>query len=111
MLQAEARLAARQQARYEARNIRMRELEKKAKDEEEGGGGAPANSTNHTTSHSGWYFRTGVPTQGCGSGPFLVGSGSPDPIGTYFGNVMLNKQGKNNLKIEVYTFHVNFSIF
>eukprot|EP00088_Acartia_fossae_P049706 TRINITY_DN5496_c1_g1_i13.p1 TRINITY_DN5496_c1_g1~~TRINITY_DN5496_c1_g1_i13.p1 ORF type:complete len:394 (-),score=189.72 TRINITY_DN5496_c1_g1_i13:1870-3051(-) len=33
--EAEARLAARRQARYEARNIRMRELEKKAKEEEE----------------------------------------------------------------------------
>jgi len=33
--QAEARLAARRQARYEARNIRMRELEKKQKEEEE----------------------------------------------------------------------------
>lgn len=33
--EAEARLAARRQARYEARNIRMKELEKKARDEEE----------------------------------------------------------------------------
>jgi len=33
--EAEARLAARRQARYEARNIRMRELEKKAREEEE----------------------------------------------------------------------------
>jgi len=33
--QAEARLAARRQARYEARNIRMRELEKKQKEEED----------------------------------------------------------------------------
>ena len=33
--QAEARLAARRQARYEARNIRMRELEKKQKEEDE----------------------------------------------------------------------------
>ncbi len=49
-LQAEARLAARQQARYEARNIRMRELEKKAKDEEEGG---HVSSTNHSSLHSG----------------------------------------------------------
>ena len=35
LLQAEARLAARRQARYEARNIRMRELEKKQKEEED----------------------------------------------------------------------------
>ena len=34
-MQAEARLAARRQARCEARNIRMRELEKKARDDEE----------------------------------------------------------------------------
>jgi len=34
--EAEARLAARRQARYEARNIRMRELEKKAREDEEG---------------------------------------------------------------------------
>lgn len=34
--EAEARLAARRQARYEARNIRMKELEKKAKQEEDG---------------------------------------------------------------------------
>jgi len=33
--QAEARLAARRQARYEARNIRMKELERKQKEEEE----------------------------------------------------------------------------
>ncbi len=33
--QAEARLAARRQARYEARNIRMKELEKKQKEDEE----------------------------------------------------------------------------
>merc|ERR1719251_570609 len=33
--QAEARLAARRQARYEARNIRMRELERKQKEEED----------------------------------------------------------------------------
>lgn len=41
--QAERALAARRQARYEARNIRMRELEKKAKEEaaEGGGGGTP----------------------------------------------------------------------
>jgi len=43
--QAEARLAARRQARYEARNIRMRELERKQKEEEENGGG---NQGNHT---------------------------------------------------------------
>jgi len=42
--EAEARLAARRQARYEARNIRMKELEKKAKEEEDG-----KNSTNNTT--------------------------------------------------------------
>ena len=35
LFQAEARLAARRQARYEARNIRMKELEKKQKEEEE----------------------------------------------------------------------------
>ena len=46
ILQAEARLAARRQARYEARNIRMRELEKKQKEEEETNG-----SLNHG-SHS-----------------------------------------------------------
>jgi septal ring factor EnvC (AmiA/AmiB activator) len=34
-LQAEARLAARRQARYEARNIRLKEIEKKQKEEEE----------------------------------------------------------------------------
>jgi len=33
--EAEARLAARRQARYEARNIRMKELEKKAKEDED----------------------------------------------------------------------------
>jgi hypothetical protein len=53
--QAEARLAARQQARYEARNIRMRELEKKARDEEEGGS-SPLNSINHSGTHSGRFF-------------------------------------------------------
>jgi len=41
--QAEARLAARRQARYEARNIRMRELEKKQKEEEE--------VNNHSSNH------------------------------------------------------------
>lgn len=46
--QAEARLAARRQARYEARNIRMRELERKQKEEEESGGGNQANQGNHT---------------------------------------------------------------
>jgi len=48
--QAEARLAARRQARYEARNIRMRELERKQKEEEEngGGGGGGVNQGNHT---------------------------------------------------------------
>ena len=35
LLQAEARLAARRQARYEARNIRMKELEKKAREDEQ----------------------------------------------------------------------------
>ena len=33
--QAEARLAARRQARYEARNIRLKELEKKQKEDDE----------------------------------------------------------------------------
>jgi len=40
--QAEARLAARRQARYEARNIRMRELEKKQKEDED------TTTNNHT---------------------------------------------------------------
>lgn len=44
--QAEARLAARRQARYEARNIRMRELERKQKEEEDNNG-----SLNTTASH------------------------------------------------------------
>ena len=44
--QAEARLAARRQARYEARNIRMRELERKQKEEEDNNG-----SLNTTSSH------------------------------------------------------------
>ena len=35
LFQAERRLAARRQARYEARNIRMKELEKKQKEEDE----------------------------------------------------------------------------
>jgi len=43
--QAEARLAARRQARYEARNIRMRELERKQKEEEDN------NGTLNTSSH------------------------------------------------------------
>ena len=43
MLKAEARLAARRQARYEARNIRLKEIEKKQKEEEEN----QANHTNH----------------------------------------------------------------
>jgi len=52
-VEAEARLAARRQARYEARNIRMRELERKQKEEEEnggggGGGGGGVNQGNHT---------------------------------------------------------------
>merc|ERR1719384_2568334 len=42
--QAEARLAARRQARYEARNIRMRELEKKQKEDED------TTTNNHTGS-------------------------------------------------------------
>lgn len=64
--QAEARLAARRQARYEARNIRMRELERKQKEEEENGGGnqgnhtptqqllqhTSSNNTNHNNIHS-----------------------------------------------------------
>merc|ERR1719195_899974 len=41
--EAEARLAARRQARYEARNIRMKEIEKKQKEEEDN----QANHTNH----------------------------------------------------------------
>ena len=43
IFQAEARLAARRQARYEARNIRLKEIEKKQKEEEEN----QANHTNH----------------------------------------------------------------
>ena len=43
VLKAEARLAARRQARYEARNIRLKEIEKKQKEEEEN----QANHTNH----------------------------------------------------------------
>lgn len=41
--EAETRLAARRQARFEARNIRMKEIEKKQKEEEEN----QANHTNH----------------------------------------------------------------
>jgi len=41
--EAEARLAARRQARYEARNIRLKDIEKKQKEEEEN----QANQTNH----------------------------------------------------------------
>lgn len=41
--EAESRLAARRQARFEARNIRMKEIEKKQKEEEEN----QANHTNH----------------------------------------------------------------
>lgn len=55
--EAEARLAARRQARYEARNIRMKELEKKAKEEETNGTSSPGpvttnNSVNHNNIHS-----------------------------------------------------------
>ena len=46
LFQAEARLAARRQARYEARNIRMKELEKKQKEEEE-------NQVNHNSIYPG----------------------------------------------------------
>merc|ERR1719204_2850218 len=65
--EAEARLAARRQARYEARNIRMRELEKKAREDEEG---STANTSttpttpavqNHSSSiHSDGANRRGV---------------------------------------------------
>lgn len=41
--EAEARLAARRAARYEARNIRLKEIEKKQKEDEEN----QANHTNH----------------------------------------------------------------
>jgi len=68
--QAEARLAARRQARYEARNIRMRELERKQKEEEENGGGNQGNHTptqqllQHTssnnTNHNNIHSDTGV---------------------------------------------------
>jgi len=65
--QAEARLAARRQARYEARNIRMKELERKQRQEELQGGPAEAgeqspltptlsnqssNHSNHNNIHS-----------------------------------------------------------
>jgi len=57
--EAEARLAARRQARYEARNIRMKELEKKAKEEEKNGTSSPGpgpaptnNSVNHNNIHT-----------------------------------------------------------
>ena len=63
-LQAEARLAARRQARYEARNIRMRELERKQKEEEDNNGSLNTSShqliqntsstnSNHNSIHSG----------------------------------------------------------
>jgi len=52
--QAEARLAARRQARYEARNIRMRELEKKQKEDEDTG----------TTNHTGLTSSTSLNTSG-----------------------------------------------
>jgi len=65
--QAEARLAARRQARYEARNIRMRELERKQKEEEEHdvSGHQPSslqhqtssNNTNHNNIHSDGVIR------------------------------------------------------
>lgn len=68
--QAEARLAARRQARYEARNIRMRELERKQKEEEEqdtvpSGHQQPSslqhqtssNNTNHNNIHSDGVIR------------------------------------------------------
>jgi len=61
--QAEARLAARRQARYEARNIRMRELERKQKEEEDNNGSMNTSShqliqntsstnSNHNSIHS-----------------------------------------------------------
>ena len=62
LFKAEARLAARRQARYEARNIRMRELERKQKEEEvEVGSGAVAHqqllvttssNSNHNNVHA-----------------------------------------------------------
>jgi len=70
IVEAEARLAARRQARYEARNIRMRELERKQKEEEENGGGIQGNHTptqqllQHTssnnTNHNNIHSDTGV---------------------------------------------------
>jgi len=57
--QAEARLAARRQARYEARNIRMKELERKQKEEEDQEHQpsslqhqTSSNNTNHNNIHS-----------------------------------------------------------
>merc|ERR1719510_2608878 len=73
--QAERALAARRQARYEARNIRMRELEKKAKEEAAEGGtphsvaspqsslGHHNNSVNHNNS-SHTPHTDGVPRRG-----------------------------------------------
>lgn len=74
--QAERALAARRQARYEARNIRMRELEKKAKEEAAEGGGTQHsvaspqsslghhnNSVNHNNS-SHTPHTDGVPRRG-----------------------------------------------
>jgi hypothetical protein len=50
--QAETRLAARRQARYEARNIRLKEIEKKKEEEEN-----QANHTNHNhVQHPGEFF-------------------------------------------------------
>jgi len=64
--EAEARLAARRQARYEARNIRMRELEKKAREDDENAAATPPPSSttslhNHSSSiHSDGANRRGV---------------------------------------------------
>jgi len=64
--QAEARLAARRQARYEARNIRMRELERKQKEEEvEVGSGAVAHqqllvTTSSNSNHNNVHAIDGV---------------------------------------------------
>lgn len=67
-LQAEARLAARRQARYEARNIRMRELERKQKEEEDNNGSlntaashqliqnTSSTNSNHNSIHSGKHL-------------------------------------------------------
>jgi len=46
IFQAEARLAARRQARYEARNIRLKEIEKKQQKEEQEN---HANHNHHTS--------------------------------------------------------------